>query len=149
MCSSYSISGIVLMVAALVLAMVFNIGFDFHLAPKGSVIANFFNVLSALIIGFFISLWLSKKVFLMKTKYGVLALDTELKETEGFTSVDTHLTDLVGKEGTAMTFMRPAGKVEVDGEIYDAVTDAGVVEQGTTVRVIRFENAQLVVGKVS
>ena len=143
------ISGIVLMVAALVLAMVFNIGFDFHLAPKGSVIANFFNVLSALIIGFFISLWLSKKVFLMKTKYGVLALDTELKETEGFTSVDTHLTDLVGKEGTAMTFMRPAGKVEVDGEIYDAVTDAGVVEQGTTVRVIRFENAQLVVGKVS
>ena len=142
------ISGIVLMVTALVLAMVFNIGFDFHFAPKGAVIKNFFNVLSALIIGFFISLWLSKKVFLMKTKYGVLALDTELKETEGFTSVDTHLSGLVGKEGTALTFMRPAGKVEVDGEIYDAVTDAGVVEQGTTVRVVRFENAQLVVEKL-
>ena len=141
------ISGIVLMVTALVLAMVFNIGFDFHFAPKGAVITNFFNVLSALIVGFFISLWLSKKVFLMKTKYGVLALDTELKETEGFTSVDTHLSGLVGKTGTALTFMRPAGKVEVDGEIYDAVTDAGVVEQGTTVRVVRFENAQLVVEK--
>ena len=141
------ISGIVLMVTALVLAMVFNIGFDFHFAPKGAVISNFFNVLSALIVGFFISLWLSKKVFLMKTKYGVLALDTELKETEGFTSVDSHLSGLVGKTGTALTFMRPAGKVEVDGEIYDAVTDAGVVEQGTTVRVVRFENAQLVVEK--
>ena len=142
------ISGIVLMVTALVLAMVFNIGFDFHFAPKGAVISNFFNVLSALIVGFFISLWLSKKVFLMKTKYGVLALDTELKETEGFTSVDSHLSGLVGKTGTALTFMRPAGKVEVDGEIYDAVTDAGVVEQDTTVRVVRFENAQLVVEKV-
>ena len=104
------ISGIVLMVTALVFAMIFNIGFDFHFAPKGAVVGGFFNVLSALIIGFFISLWLSKKVFLMKTKYGVLALDTELKETEGFTSVDTHLSGLVGKTGTALTFMRPAGK---------------------------------------
>ena len=83
----------------------------------------------------------------MKTKYGVLALDTELKETEGFTSVDSHLSGLVGKTGTARTFMRPAGKVEVDGEMYDAVTNAGVVEQGTPVRVVRFENAQLVVEK--
>ena len=142
------ISGIVLMVTALVFAMIFNIGFDFHFAPKGAVVGGFFNVLSALIIGFFISLWLSKKVFLMKTKYGVLALDTELKETEGFTSVDTHLSGLVGKTGTALTFMRPAGKVEVEDEIYDAVTDNGVVEQGTTIRVVRFENAQLVVEKL-
>ena len=143
------ISGIVLMVGALVLAMIFNIGFDFHFAPRGAVIGNFFNVLTALIIGFFISLWLSKKVFLMKTKYGVLALDTELKEADGFTSVDNQLSGLVGKEGTALTFMRPAGKVEVDGEIYDAVTDMGVVEQGTTVRVVKFENAQLVVEKAN
>ena len=143
------ISGIVLMVVALVLAMVFNIGFDFHFAPKGAVIGGFFNVLSALIIGFFISLWLSKKVFLMKTKYGVLALDTELKESEGFTSVDNHLSGLVGKEGTALTFMRPAGKVEIDGGVYDAVTESGVVEQGTKIRVVRFENAQLVVEAVS
>ena len=143
------ISGIVLMVGALVLAMIFNIGFDFHFAPRGAVIGNFFNVLTALIIGFFISLWLSKKVFLMKTKYGVLALDTELKEADGFTSVDNQLSKLVGKEGTALTFMRPAGKVEVDGEIYDAVTDMGVVEQGTTVRVVKFENAQLVVEKAN
>ena len=84
----------------------------------------------------------------MKTKYGVLALDTELKEADGFTSVDNHLSELVGKEGTAQTFMRPAGKVEIDGEIYDAVTDMGVVEQGTTVRVVKFENAQLVVEKL-
>ena len=83
----------------------------------------------------------------MKTKYGVLALDTELKESEGFTSVDNHLSGLVGKEGTALTFMRPAGKVEIDGGVYDAVTDTGVVEQGTKVRVVRFENAQLVVEK--
>ena len=41
--------------------------------------------------------------------------------------------------------MRPAGKVEIDGEIYDAVTENGVVEQGTKVKVVRFENAQLVV----
>ena len=45
--------------------------------------------------------------------------------------------------------MRPAGKVEVDGEIYDAVTDMGVVEHGTTVRVVKFENAQLVVEKAN
>ena len=74
-------------------------------------------------------------------------MDTELKEAEGFSSVDTHLSELVGKKGMALTFMRPAGKVEVEGEIYDAVTDMGVVEQGTKVHVVRFENAQLVVEK--
>lgn len=141
------ISGIILMVTSLVLAMIFNIGFNFHFAPKGAIISNFFNVISTVIIGFFISLWLSKKVFFMKTKYGVLALNTELKETDGFTSVDNRLTELIGREGTAMTFMRPAGKVEIEGEVYDAVTDLGVVEQGATIRVVRFENAQLVVEK--
>ncbi len=139
------ISGIVLMVASLVLAMIFNIGFDFHFAPKGALISNFFNVITALIIGFFISLWLGKKVFTMKTRYGTLALDTALDETEGFTSVDSHLTELVGKEGIATTFMRPAGKVEIDGDFYDAVSISGVVETGAPVRVVKFENAQLVV----
>ena len=54
-----------------------------------------------------------------------------------------------GEHAKVLEGLRKEGYVRarVDGEVYDAVTDNGVVEQGTPVRVIRFENAQLVVEK--
>ncbi len=142
----FGISGIVLMVGSLVLSLVFNIGFDFHYTPKGSILNNFLLVLTSLIIGFFLSLWLSKKLFTTATRYGSLALNTTLDNKEGFVSADAiALQKLVGKEGITHTFMRPAGKVEIENELYDAVSETGVIEKNIPVKVIRFENAQLVV----
>lgn len=142
----FGISGIVLMVGSLVLSLVFNIGFDFQYTPKGSILNNFLLVLTSLIIGFFLSLWLSKKLFTTTTRYGSLALNTTLDDKEGFVSADAiALQKLVGKEGITHTFMRPAGKVEIENELYDAVSETGVIEKNIPVKVIRFENAQLVV----
>ena len=141
----FGISGIVIMVVALVLAMVFNIGFDFHFTSDGAILLHFINVMTALMLGFFISLWLSKKVFMLKTRYGAVALDTELSEGDGFTSVDASMKKLIGAKGVTKTFMRPAGKVEIDGDFYDAISENGVIEPNVSIVVVRFENAQLVV----
>jgi membrane-bound serine protease (ClpP class) len=58
------------------------------------------------------------------------------------------MNDLVGKTGRAVTFLRPAGKVEIDDEIYDAVSEFGVIEKDTEVKVVKFESSQLVVNSL-
>lgn len=142
----FGISGIILMVASLVLSMVFNIGFDFHFTPKGSLLSNFLIVLTSLIVGFFLSLWLSKKLFTTTTRYGSLALNTTLDDKEGFVSSDAlELQKLVGEQAITRTFMRPAGKIEINGELFDAVSEVGVIEKDTPVVITRYENAQFVV----
>lgn len=143
------ISGVILMVSALILSMIFNIGFDFSYAPRGALLNKFFNVLSSLIIGFFLSLWLGKKLFTTRTRFGALALNTELEGSKGFVAQDMQYFEKVGKQGVALTFMRPVGKVEIDGEIFDATSETGVIEKGETIVVTRFENSQLFITKAT
>lgn len=143
------ISGVILMVSALILSMIFNIGFDFSYAPRGALLNKFFNVLSSLIIGFFLSLWLGKKLFTTRTRFGALALNTKLEGSKGFVAQDMQYFEKVGKQGVALTFMRPVGKVEIDGEIFDATSETGVIEKGETIVVTRFENSQLFITKAT
>jgi len=51
----------------------------------------------------------------------------------------------VGQVGEALTPLRPAGKVMVDGRRYDAVAEVGYVEAGARVEVVRAEAGRLVV----
>lgn len=52
---------------------------------------------------------------------------------------------LVGAEGTALTALRPAGKVEIDGRRYDALAQTTVIDAGTPVRVVRATMSDLIV----
>ena len=54
-------------------------------------------------------------------------------------------TDLVGREGVAVTDLRPAGMAEVNGERVDVVTEGEYVPQGGAVRVVRSEGYRHVV----
>lgn len=143
------ISGIVLIVTALVLAMVFNIGFDFSLVPPKAIPRNILVVLTSVTCGFLLSLWIAKKVLLMDTRFGSLALKTNLMPEEGYVAADMSLVALIGKEGIAHTTLRPAGKVEIEDEIYDAVAAIGYIEQGGRIKVTQFENAQLIVENIT
>ena len=139
------VSGIILIIGSLVLSMIFNIGFDFGYAPAGAVGYSMLWVFSALIIGFFLSIWLGKKILTTQTRFGTLAFTKTLDTEAGYVSQDMHIAEKVGKTGTAATILRPSGKVSIDGEIFDAVAAFGIIEKGTPIKAIRFENAQLVV----
>lgn len=141
------ILGIIFTFTALVLTMVFNIGFDFQFAPPKALSNNILIVLTSIIVGFLASLWLGKKLLITQTRFGSLSLNTELDTEKGFVAQDMRLNQLIGKEGITLTFMRPAGKVEIDGEIYDATSYAGLIDKDEKVVVTRFENSQLVVEK--
>lgn len=147
------VSGIVLIVASLVLTLVFNVGFKFSFNPEFNAPAHISKmsvlVLFSMLAGFFVSLWLGKKLILAETRFGSLALRTELDSSEGFSAQDLSSNKLVGRQGVAESILRPAGKVSVDGDIYDATAEHGFIEKGESVVVTRFENAQLFVKKSS
>lgn len=146
------VSGIVLILASLVLTLVYNVGFKFNFNPEfdASLYVSKMTILVLVssLAGFFLSLWLGKKLILAETRFGSLALRTELESDKGFTSQDMRNERYVGKEGVAQTILRPAGKVNIDGEVLDATIEHGFANPGDKITVTKFENAQLFVRKV-
>lgn len=53
--------------------------------------------------------------------------------------------DLLNKTGYALTPLRPAGKVSIEGERVDAVADGSFLPAGATVRVVKVEGNRVVV----
>lgn len=145
------ISGIVLIVTSLVLTLVFNVGFKFKFDPEFNASAYVSKmtilVLVSSLAGFFLSLWLGKKLILAETRFGSLALRTGLESDKGFTSQDMRNEKYIGREGVAQTILRPSGKININGDILDATAEHGYIEAGEKVKVSKFENAQLFVKK--
>lgn len=56
---------------------------------------------------------------------------------------------LVGKRGTALTDLRPAGRVEIDGEPYDVVSGGAFLQARSDVQVVAVEGNRIVVSPLS
>jgi len=67
-----------------------------------------------------------------------------LRAAEGFVSAKIRL-DLLGKSAIAVTDLRPAGTVVLDGERIDVVTEGSYIRAGTTVRFIGAEGYRHIV----
>lgn len=144
------ISGIALIIAGLTLSMVDNIVFEFNfLAAFQAMMKSLFVVLTSMLIAFFLSLFISRKVFTSQKTFAHWALDSVQEKGQGFIGVDkTHLSITVGKTGLATTLLRPSGKVIIDDEVYDAKSEYGFIDKGSQVKVIREEAGQLYVVKI-
>ena len=51
----------------------------------------------------------------------------------------------VGRTGTALTLLRPAGKAEFDGELYDVVTQGDYISKGSRIKVIKVKANRIIV----
>jgi len=143
------ISGITLAIAGLVLSLLNNVKFDFEWVETKHITQAFVTVLSAITAAFLLSIWGSKKIFASTGgPFKNLALKTTQDKNEGYVGVEPQNISLVGNEGIAATVLRPAGKVIIDNEIYDAMSETGFIEQGSKVVVIRYETGQLHVKKI-
>ncbi len=141
------VSGIFLIIMSLTLSLVHNEGFDFEFTGTSSVLKSFFIVIISIISSFFLSIWLGQKL-LTSTRFGELSLFTTQQSAEGYTSVDIKLKDYVGKTGIASTLLRPAGKIIIDEEQFDATAETGFIEKGEKIIIVKFENQQMVVRQV-
>lgn len=141
------VSGIVLIIAGLTLSLVDNISFRFEgTRALGSLAKAFFTVVISVFIAFVIGILTAKRFVFSKALSG-LALDSVQDPKEGFISIDARQKEMIGKTGMALTILRPSGRIEIDGEIYDAKSEISYIEKGEKVRVIRDEAGQLYVIK--
>ena len=141
------VSGIILIILGLTMAMVDNIAFKFEgLQALDKVLQAFLIVVFSIGTAFFLSVIISKKIF-TSSKFR-LALNTVQKQEEGYIGIDLHQKQMIGKTGVAQTILRPSGRVEIDGEIYDAKAEISYIEKGEKIKVIRDEAGQLYVIKI-
>jgi membrane-bound serine protease (ClpP class) len=143
------ISGIILILLSLTLGVIDNVVFKFKGIAAFSIVAKVFaRILITGFLAFGLSLWLSRKVGKAGFFKG-LALDARQERTEGFISIDTHQKEMIGKTGVAYTVLRPSGKVRIEGELFDAISEIGFIAKGDAVKVVRDEAGQLYVIKIS
>jgi len=140
--------GVIGIVTGLAFVMIDKIVFRFGPSTDGirEVLAAFSIVVLAAFLSFFLSLWLSRKLFAPNRLFGSLALETSVNQADGFVSFDkVKLHSLVGSSGTAHTVLRPSGKVMIDGDVYAAVAETGFIARGAAITVRREEQGQLYV----
>jgi len=142
----FGISGIILMISGLVLSLLDNVIFDFDNVAPSRVSAAIGTVLISIILSFFISIWLSSKLFASrKGIFRNFALHTTISTDRSYVGVDQEDESLVGKRGIAQTVLRLSGKISVEGAIYDAMSEGSFIEKGERIRVVRHEAGQVYV----
>ncbi|MCD4694841.1 MAG: nodulation protein NfeD [Bacteroidales bacterium] len=141
------ILGITFVLAGLTLSMTGNLGLDFSGIPMTAIIKAFFIVVTAMLLSILLSIYFSRKLF-TSTIFGHLALDSMQKHVDGYTSSDPSYEVMLGKEGIAHTVLRPAGKIKIGDNIYDATAEAGYIEKGEKVKVTNYQTSQLFVIKL-
>ncbi|MFW6043286.1 MAG: NfeD family protein [Marinilabiliaceae bacterium] len=143
------VSGIILALTGLVLSLVENRAFDFSLVETEALFTALLTVFSGIFGGFLISIWLSQKLLTQKTgAFSKLALQTTQPLEEGYISIDSSMKKLIGRTGRAYSVLRPSGRVEIEGKIYDARAEEGYIEQDEEVKVTAFWSGQLYVRQV-
>lgn len=138
------VSGIILLMAGLTLSLVGNIGFDFEPVSGDSVVKSLFTVILSCVLSLTLSVFFGMKL-LHATFFRKFILETTQEKEKGFIGTDLNERLLIGKSGLAHTILRPSGKVQIEGEIYDATAETGFIEKGEKITVIRYEASQLFV----
>ncbi|WML25541.1 NfeD family protein [Neobacillus sp. OS1-33] len=106
-------------------------------------------------VSILIAIFLSVLVFFMMIKifdkklilFNKMVLFDSAKKEDGYVS-NINRIDLMGKEGIALTILRPAGTVIINSERVDVVSEGGFIEQNAAVKVIKVEGARIVVREV-
>lgn len=142
------IAGFSLVIFGLALSLVQNVGFDFSPVQAGKLFQSFLIVLVSAAISITGSIFLAVKLF-ESNAFSSLVLQADQKSSEGYVGTDQQGHALVGSEGTAYTNLRPSGKVEVNGRLFDATAESGFIDEGTPVKILSYSAAQVKVRAIS
>lgn len=100
----------------------------------------------AIIIASIVAIIVVKKGFespLMKRIVLGKNLDTESVKPDSFYTLD-----LIGKEGEAVTILRPSGTISIDGTRYDALSEGDFIPQGAQIKVLRVIGTKIFVRRI-
>lgn len=154
------ISGFLLILVSLVFSMIRNDFFDFTFTRGDDVVTALVTVMASLVLGIVLVLTTGRplirsRFFQRLVLQETLAPDqkadnSETNRTSGNDNTaqyesESQYQSKVGTTGTAYTDLSPSGKIFIDGEMYDAVSEGEFIEKGKTVRVIKESSNRLVV----
>jgi membrane-bound ClpP family serine protease len=74
-----------------------------------------------------------------------MTLKKNLETSDGFTSEKTDLVQLLNKEGTAYTNLRPSGIAVIEGKKIDVVTEGDMIDKDKEIKVIKVEGNRVIV----
>ncbi len=144
------ITGIILLFSGLVFSLLNNTEFDFSGVDVSKIGIAVSTVVLGIFGGFILSLFLGRKLLTSGSgPFRNLALNATQETEKGFISIEPALLHMQGKTGISASVLRPAGKVLIDNEVYDAIAGSGFIEKGEKIVITRIENMQLYVEKAS
>lgn len=142
------ITGILFVITGLTLSLVGNEGFDFKPVNMSAFLRSLFLVIISIFISIIISFYVTRSLFTKNKLFGSLALETTQQSSEGYTVSESDYKEQLGRQGEAFSLLRPAGKVIINGQVYDATAITGFINKGDKVEVVRYETGQLFVKKI-
>lgn len=143
------ILGTLFVLCGLSFSLIDNDGFNFDNVQTGEIVNSLLMVCISFVAGLLACLLLSRHV--AKTRKGPLArlmLTTEQNASDGYIGTVTENNSVLGKQGIAMTDLRPSGKVNIDGEAYDAMTRGSFITKGAQICVKDISTNQIIVEEV-
>ncbi len=142
------VSGIALVVVALSMALM---GLPMDVAWDTGAVNSALTTVILSLVGSMVAMMVLLK-FLPQAKVGRwLVLETTLGSDDTATSDNSWQSapeewrDYLGKTGVAATDLRPSGKVRIDGEIVDVVSQGEAIDKGDPVKVVEVEGVRVVV----
>jgi membrane-bound serine protease (ClpP class) len=138
--------GLIFTLSALVLVMLNNDFFDFSFVGGDQIVISVATVsagmLAATILFFAGGSRMAESKFFRR-----VALQEVQDPEEGFTSKP--IPNMVGKKGKSYTVLRPSGKIEIDGVVYDAFTRGNYIGENVDIEVISDEGTSLKVREIT
>jgi membrane-bound serine protease (ClpP class) len=135
------VAGIVCVTAGLTMSLLDNNFFDFEGVDPNRIGRAAFTVLVGLTGAFLLIIWLSHKIGTGKGLFRRISLQTDIEASVA----EVVPQELKGCQGSTVTELRPSGKVLLNEQYYDAISEAGFIERNCPVEVVRTENTQVYV----
>ena len=110
----------------------------------GNLIGSIYLAVVLVLVPVFIVLYFK---FFPRSPVGRWLISQDRQEPEkGYSSFTPEkYVDLIGKEGTSLTILRPVGMVRIDGQKYSAVTGGELIDKNKPVKVVKVEGSRVVV----
>jgi membrane-bound serine protease (ClpP class) len=78
-----------------------------------------------------------------------LVLDSDMGAEDGYVSAPQSGGALVGRTGTALSPMRPAGIADIDGRRLDVVSDGEFIDAGSRIEVTSVNGNRIVIRRIT
>jgi membrane-bound serine protease (ClpP class) len=138
------ISGIVLVIFGLTVSMLGNTGLDFSGLSAQQITTSLAVVLLSM-VGVTLLFIFTGKALTASPIFKRMVLQTSMQSGDGYISSENNLSLLLGKSGIALNMLRPSGKVEIEGSIYNAQANSGFIDAGKKIVVVKTEMSGLFV----